>query len=176
MEIKEKKSELPMPAAIAIAVLVIAVCVWSFLTNPLEHIEDTNGPDNFALTTITDENIINLDTGALGGPNKSKGLITGDAIEFSADKFTGVTEILYDNYWGPSDFVLDMTNYEIHGGNFRMVVVRDGKIVAELEPGMFVEYRLEDVTGTVSLRIAGESAAFKFYINQTDYDMHSHND
>lgn len=159
---------------VVLAVSVLVICGWSFLTSDLEHIEDTNGEDNFALTTITDENIINMDIGALGGPNKSVGILTGDSIEFSADKYTGVTEILYDNFIGPSDFDLSLTNFGITGGNFRMVIVHDGEIVAELEPDMFVDYRLEDVTGTVSLRIAGESASFSFCISRFDYDMHSH--
>jgi uncharacterized protein (AIM24 family) len=110
------------------------------------------------------------------GGGASKSIIGGDVYEFSAEKFTGVYEILYDNYFGPSDFELNLTNYEIRGGNFRLVVVHNDEIVAELEPDMFVDYLLEDVTGTVSLRIAGESASFKFYIDDIDYEMHSHND
>jgi hypothetical protein len=161
---------------VALAVVLLAGFGWMMLTSDLEHIEDTNGADNYALTTITDENIINMDLGALGGPTKSKDIIGGDVYEFSAEKFTGVYEILYDNYFGPSDFELNLTNYEIRGGNFRLVVVHNDEIVAELEPDMFVDYLLEDVTGTVSLRIAGESASFKFYIDDIDYEMHSHND
>lgn len=118
----------------ALAVAVLAVCGWSFLTGNPEHIEDTNGPDNYALTTITDENIVNMDVGALGGPIKSKDIIGGDVFAFSAEEFTGVYEILYDNFIGPSDFDLNLTNYEITGGNFRLVVVHNDEIVAELEP------------------------------------------
>lgn len=44
--------------AIIIAVVVIGFCGYSFLTDGVKHIEDTNGPDNYALATITDENII----------------------------------------------------------------------------------------------------------------------
>lgn len=83
-------------------------------------------------------------------------------------------EILYDNYILPSDFDLNLTVYDIYGGNFKMVVVHDGKIVATLEPNIFVNYRLEDVTGTVSLRIAGESASVNFSMTEPGYDRHSH--
>lgn len=157
-----------------LAVAVLVVGGWMLLTSDLEHIEDTNGPDNYALTTITDEDIVKMDMGALGGPTRSKDIIGGDVYEFSAEKFTGVYEILYDNFVGPSDFDINLTNYEIRGGNFRLVVVHNDKVVADLEPGMFSDYRLEDVTGTVSLRIVGESASFKFYIDEFDYDLHSH--
>ena len=59
---------------ILLAVAVEAFCGYSFLTSDLEHIEDTNGPDNFALTTITDENIIQQDIGALN-VKKSTGIL-----------------------------------------------------------------------------------------------------
>lgn len=169
----KKNNQLSTPLAILIAVVVIGVCLWAFLTNDLKHIEDTNGADNYALTTITDEHIIGMDIGAMG-LTKSKDILSGNAFEFHSDKFTGVEEILYDNFIGKSDFVLDLNNFHVTGGNFRMVIVHNDKIVAELTPDLFVEYRLEDITGTVSLRIAGESAAFSFYISEMDYDSHSH--
>ena len=50
---------------ILIAVAVVVICGYSFLTSELKHIEDTNGPDDYTLTTITDENIIKQDMGAL---------------------------------------------------------------------------------------------------------------
>jgi len=158
----------------AAVVIFIAVFAWWMLGSDLEHIEDTNGPDDTSLTSITDENIIKMDTGSLGGPTKT--LLTGDAICFSADKFTGVYEILYDNFIGTSDFLLNLSSYSIRGGNFRMVIVHNEEIVAELQPGMFVDYLLEDIKGAVSLRIAGESASFKFCISQFDYDCHAHID
>ena len=50
---------------ILIAVAVVVICGYSFLTSDLNHIEDINGPDDYTLTTITDENIIKQDMGAL---------------------------------------------------------------------------------------------------------------
>ena len=157
---------------LAIAVLVIAG-FWLFRGN-ISHIEDTNGAEDVSLQTITESNIVKMDTGSIGGPNISKSALTGDTVSFSSKKFTGVYEILYDNFLLPSDFVLNLTAYQITGGNFQLVVVHNEEVVATLEPGLFVEYRLEDVTGTVSLRIAGESAAFHFDMSQFDYDMHAH--
>ena len=48
------------------AVVLIAVCALWFFNSDLEHIEDTNGAENYALQTITDENIIKRDVGAMG--------------------------------------------------------------------------------------------------------------
>lgn len=161
-----------MIARIAV-VLLLGIAIFWFLGSDLEHIEDTNGPDNYSLTTITDENIIKRDTGAMG-LNKKKGLLTGDVIEFTSKKFTGVEEIFYTNYIGKSDFYISLYNYEIYEGNFKIVVVLDDEIVAELEPGMIVDYELNDINGTISLRIAGESASFKFAINEFDLDRFEH--
>lgn len=158
-----------------IAVIAFAAvgCFWIFGSG-LEHIPDTNGPEDYSLTTITDENIIKQDLGSIGGPTISQSILFGDGYEFSAKKFTGVYEILYDNFIGKSDFVLDLTNFVVTEGNVRLVVIHNDQIVAELTPDMFVEYRLEDITGTVSLRIAGESAAFSFFMSGHDYNFHSH--
>lgn len=156
------------------AVILIAVAVVWFMHSGIDHIEDTNGAEDITLQQITDENIIKDNVGAVGGPKISREVLTGDTVEFSAKKFTGVYEILYDNYVLPSDFELDLTNYEITGGNFKLVVIHNDEIVATLEPDLFVDYILEDVTGTVSLRIAGESAAFSFSMSEMDYDNHAH--
>ena len=48
---------------LAIVLIVVAV-IW-FLGDDLEHIEDTNGADDYALTTITDEQIVDRSVGAL---------------------------------------------------------------------------------------------------------------
>jgi len=157
-------------------IVLVAVAVLWLILGGTDHIEDTNGPDNYALQTITDENIIKMDIGATGGPKISKNILQGDNVEFSAEKFTGVYEVLYDNFIGKSDFEIDLSGFVVEEGNFKMVVIHNDKIVATLEPDLFVEYRLEDVTGTVSLRIAGESASFTFNMSKMDYDHHAHPD
>lgn len=159
----------------AVVIFAVAASLWLILSGP-EHIEDTNGPENFALQTITDQQIIDRSIGSVGGPAMTQSLLTGDTMEVSAEKFTGVYELLYDNYILPSDFVIDLTAYEIYSGNFKIVVVHNEEIVATLEPGLFVDYRLEDVTGYVSLRIVGESASFTFSMSRWEYDQHSHAD
>ena len=156
-------------------VLAATAGIWLFLSGT-DHIEDTNGAEDFSLQTITDQQIIDQSIGSVGGPTISREFLSGNAVNFSAEKFTGVYEILYDNFIGKSDFELNLIDYEILGGNFQLVVVHDGKIVATLEPDMFVTYRLEDITGYISLRIVGESAAFRFSMSENDYDYHSHTD
>ena len=52
-----------LPIVLTVAVIAVAA-VW-FLSSPLEHIADTNGPADFSLQTITDDQICSLDLGAL---------------------------------------------------------------------------------------------------------------
>lgn len=171
MKMNEKtKKILTLVAAL---VLVLAIGIW-FLLDDTSHIEDTNGPDNYKLQTITDGNIIKKNVGAIGGPDISRNTLLGDTVKFSAEKFTGVYEILYDNFIFESDFQVTLTAFEIYEGNFEIAVVYNDEIVATLEPGILSDYLLEDVTGYVSLRIAGESASFIFYMTEDAYDLHSH--
>ncbi len=159
------------------AIIMVFTCTVLFLLDDTEPIEDTNGADNYTLQAITDQNIIQQDMGMVGGIKTHKNLI-GDAITISSDGFTGVYEVLYDNYVLPSDFHLQLTNLTVTGGNFKAVIVHDDKIVEELEfnseDNLFIDYLLEDVTGTVSLRLAGESAAFSFSMTESDYKAFGH--
>ncbi len=173
MKLNEKAKKLLTTIGIVALALFAGV---QLLVGTVDHIEDTNGPTDFSLQTITPQQIIDLSTGSVGGPSISRSILLGSTVEFSAKKFTGVYEILYDNFFLPSDFEINLTGYEIYGGNFQLVVVHNDQIVATLEPGLFVDYRLEDVTGYVSLRIVGESASFTFSTTEFDYNMHSHHE
>ena len=163
------------------AVVLVVVCAVWMLGDDLEHIEDTNGPDDYSLTTITDENIINMDMGALtpvriSKPNVTIGTLDLDPIvDFSSEKFTGVYEIMYNNYLGSSDCVIRLTNLKVESGNFKMAVVHNDEIVAVVEPSDDpIEYWLDNISGTVALRIAGESASYSFSMFKTDYDDFAH--
>ena len=159
--------------ALVALVLIVTAVIW-LIVGGTDHIEDTNGAEDFSLQTITDQQIIDGSMGAKGGPTISRGHLLNDAIEFSSKKFTGVYEVLYDSFVAPSDFEVNLSSYTVNGGNFKMVVVHNDEIIAVLEPNQFVDYRIEDITGDVSLRIVGESASFNFSISEFEYDLHSH--
>lgn len=157
---------------IIVGLVGAGVAIFMLLGNDLEHIEDTNGADNYALQSITDEDIISLGTGSMGVGTKTN-KISG-MTEIYSEKFTGVYEVLYTNLLGKSDFLINIHAFEINGGNFKMVVVHNDEIVATLTPENADEYLLEDVSGKVSLVIAGESADFSFKMSNFDYDSFSH--
>lgn len=142
------------------AVALIAVCGFWFLSDGLEHIEDTNGADNFTLQTITDDNIINMDTGALNF-NKTTDPLT-NVTTYSSDKFTGVAEIYGVNYKG-NRFDITVNHARVDSGNFKIVLLEDNRIVHEFKLNELSQsFTLENPSGYISLRIAGESADFLF--------------
>lgn len=165
---KNIKNKLFVPV---ILITVIIAGIMLFNTD-LEHIEDTNGADNFELQTITDEDIAKIEMGSLN-VGVSTNNIT-NMTEISSSKFTGVYEVLYTNLIGKSDFLLNIYDFQINSGNFKMVVVHDGEIVHTITPENAEEFLLEDISGTVSLVIAGESADFSFEMAKFEYDSFSH--
>ena len=78
------------------AVLVVFGCIW-IVNNPgPEHIEDTNGPDNYSLQQITEADVVAYEMGATGGLTKTQsglklgGVGISNGKQFSCKKFTGV--------------------------------------------------------------------------------------
>ncbi len=143
------------------AVVLVAVCVVLFLKDGMEHIEDTNGPDDFTLQVITDDNIRKMDMGALN-VGKSTSFLTGETVTYSSEKFTGVYEVFSQNII-TNRYEITVNHARVDAGNFKMVLLVDDEIVHEFALNELTQtFVLEDVRGTVSLRIAGESADFQF--------------
>lgn len=152
----------------AISLLLTALLLCALTACGSVKIEDTNGPDDFSLNTITDQNILKLDLPSGGyGVRTTSNLATCYGKEFS-----GVTEILSTNLIAGT-FAVDLMDFTVTGGNFRMVVVNDGKIVADIAPGTD-QISLDGLKGDVSLRIAGESAAFSFSMLESEYNSFVH--
>ena len=99
------------------------------------------------------------------------GLLT-KKVEHSAKDYSGVTEILSTNLIAGT-FAVDLMDFTVTGGNFRMVVVNEDRIIADIEPGT-QQILLEGVKGRVALRIAGESAAYSFSMTEFEYNSFAH--
>lgn len=166
--IRNIKNMLLVPV-ILVVVIIGAVVLFN---SDLEHIEDTNGAENFALQTITDEEIAKIEMGSLNVTTSTNDIT--NMTKISSKKFTGVYEVLYINLLGESDFLLNITDLKVNGGNFKMVVVHDGKIVKTITEENYEETLFEDINGTVSLVIAGESADFSFEMSNFDYESFDH--
>ena len=150
------KKILPIVAAI---VLVAVAAVW-FLGDGLKHIEDTNGADNFELQTITDKNIIEMDIGSLNVNTSTDSI--GNTETYSSNRFTGVYEVFTTNII-TNRFEITVNHARVDSGNFKMVLCVNDEIVHVFKLNELTQtHVLENVKGTVSLRIAGESADFMF--------------
>lgn len=132
-----------------------------------EEYEDTNGEDDYTLQTITDENIIHLETGASGLSYKESNL--GGFLhssEYSSKKFNGVEQIYLTNFIGKSDVEVYIGHMNVKKGNFKLAIINNDEIIKEIPVDAFNEiYRFEDLKGTFSIHVAGESAAFDFHID-----------
>ena len=147
-----------LPIAIA-AILVVGIAVWFIMDKP-EHIEDTNGADNNSLQTITDENICRLDVSALNVVEDDN--IVGEAVTYKSKKFSGVYEVFTENIV-TNRYEITVNHAKVNAGNFKMVLCVDDKIVHTFKLNELSQtFVLENVKGSVSLRIAGESADFMF--------------
>lgn len=147
-----------------IAILLIT-CICLTIGGCGTTYEDTNGADNFELQTITDENIIHLETGASGLAYKESNLGLLQSSEYYSKNFNGVEQIYLTNFVGSSDIYVYIGHMNVESGNFRLVVINDDKIIHEFDLDTFgEEFLFEDLTGTFSIHVAGESAKFDFYI------------
>ena len=150
---------------VAIAVLVFGG--YSLLTSVPDPIKDTNGPDDYSLAVITDENIIKQDIGARNVSIVSGSLnFLNSGVTIKSSDFTGVYRLFLTNFMFNSDFDMDIAGFWVNSGNFRMCIVNEGKIIADVEPGMLVNVSLEDLNGSFELVIAGESADFEFTLDR----------
>ena len=173
----ESKKNNPL---LLIAAAIFAAVVLFLLFMPGKQIEDTNGPDDYTLATLTDADLLadersctsySTSTGRISLPG---GWELSDGIKFSSKEFSGVTDLMWVDYILPSDFYLELSRFQVEGGNFRMVVVNNDEIIADIQPGEDQIIRIDDITGSTCLRIAGESAAFTIVIPSIDYDSFEH--
>lgn len=147
--------------------LILAGCMCLALVGCGTEYEDTNGEDDFSLQTITDEEIINLETGASGLSYSEEHL--GDLIhssEYSSKNFNGVEQIYSTSFILPSDIHVYIGHMNVKSGNFKLVAVNNDEIIHEFDLDTFGEdFLFEDLEGDFSIHVAGESAAFEFYID-----------
>lgn len=146
--------------------VVLAMCMCFTLVGCGEEYEDTNGPQDYTLQTLTDENIIKRDVGASGLAYEESDIAGLKSSEYSAKNFNGVEEIYITNFIFESDIEFYIGHLNIKSGNLRIVAINDDEIIYDFPLDAFNEtVRFENLKGTFSVRIAGESAAFDMHID-----------
>lgn len=146
--------------------LIILVVLW-FYDPKFEHIEDTNGIDNYSLNTLTDKNIVKLNSGTLYETNNDNAI---NDSKLSFIKFSGVMEIYGEDHTNES-LQIDLKNLKIDEGNFQAALLVDNKIIHKFDSNdLNQSFKVDNISGYVTLRIAGESAKFEmeYYVNKVD--------
>lgn len=148
--------------------MLAMIFIFGFTACGVE-ISDTNGPDDYSLATITDENIINQDLGASGysmtPASDSEDYMTS-TTKFKGKEFSGVTELWGTNLLGKSDMTVELSTIQVDRGNFKLVATLDDEIVHVFDnEEMSQRFELEDSNDDFAIRMAGETADFKFYIS-----------
>lgn len=146
-----------------LCLMMIVLAVFGAVGCGSVAIEDTNGAEDFSLATITDENIVNQDLGcsAYSAPAEEN---TGIG-KYKGNDFSGVAELYTINLLGKSDLTIDVSSIQVDEGNFRLMVLQDDEIIYEFDlEEMDQTFALRDTNGTVSVKMAGESADFIFYM------------
>ena len=146
--------------------VLLALCLCLSLMGCGTQYEDTNGADDFTLQTITDENIVQLDTGSSGlGYSEENFADVLYSSEYHSNNFNGVEQIYLNNYILPSDVEIYIGHMVVESGNFKLAVVNNDEIIHEIALDSFGEtIRFEDLSGSFSIHVAGESAKFEFFI------------
>lgn len=164
-------------------VFVLVLGVFGFLMifgEKMEHIEDTNGPDNFTLAVITEEDVIACDMGSAGSPGTKEsklsiaGITLKRSVEYFSKQFSGVDELASSYIMAGSILEITIYDFQVESGNFQMYVIADDRIAGTIEPGQEVTFRTEVMEPAwYSIVVAGESAAFSFKTNNIDTDTHT---
>lgn len=166
-------------ASIVFVIVFVVVFAVMILGNSVEHIEDLNGADNYALQTISEQAVIDMSMGSRGGISESKkgidlGVVSiNDGIKYSSKKFTGLYEVYNAYVFKGSDIVFDLMNFEIHSGNLQIYVVFEDRIIGTIKPDAMACFEYNDIeqSGNVRCVIAGESASFEFITNDFNTEI-----
>lgn len=142
---------------------IILIVLW-FYDPEFEHIEDTNGIDNYSLNTITDRDIIKLNCGPLYETDNDN---TINDSKLSLIKFSGVMEIYGEDHTN-ENLQIDLMNLKITEGNLQVVLLVDNEIIHKFKSNELNQsFKLDEISGFVAIRIAGESANFEmeYYVS-----------
>ena len=159
----------------AVAMVIAGIYFFVFGEKLEEHIPDTNGPEDYSIAMISDEEIEagnRLSKGGLTTTTKKTLLGLGDPVTiYSCKEFSGVymlymTDLLF------GDFSFDIYDFEVTAGNFAIYILCNDQIVDVVKPGeSSVRYVLENSqSGTYEVLLVGESASFTFTARADEFE------
>lgn len=135
-------------------ILFIIVIMLSVSLFGCVHVEDTNGPDDFSITSYSEEEMLN-------GRGSHVDLmyvksVFNNAYNYSSSKFSGIKTLERINISQESTLVVT-TNVE--KGNFRFIILKNNELF--IEPKINFTETFELLNGSYTFIIVGESAKYK---------------
>ena len=142
-------------------IIILFITIFLLSCKAFKQYEDTNGADNYALQSITEEMLIKesggLQVGAISN-NSTKNGVT--SIYSKVHQFDGVNElhkIKKGNYVMKVSFV-------VTSGNTRLVITDGTKIIKEFEVNNENQEYVFSCDKTYYLKLAGESCEYELNI------------
>ena len=179
-----RETEKGMPKAVKLALgisipLIVAIFVLVICLIPKVEFDDTNGPDNFALNTITREDILKLrnSSSAFKSSKKCWGsgtkILSGVYQEYdytnvtcSYGKIDGVCVLQATKITG-NTLTLNI-NSVVESGNAEIVILIDGEYYCSIDANQNQSIILQGVANkTVLVKLAAESAKMKVDVSRT---------
>ena len=145
-------------------IITISILMICFMTSckSFKQIKDTNGPDDYTLNTITDEDIIKgFNSVSIGSIDSSK----NNVYNLKVNKFSGVNRI-YKKDFKDKTITLEITS-KVESGNFKIAIVVDDKIVETIPANTTKTVVTEVTKGNYSIRVAGEETKFTLTYKMT---------
>ena len=136
---------------------IIFIIFLSITLTSCSHIEDTNGPDDYSLVKISDEEIL----GVRSASTKIGSFQTqaGRTIKVKVSKFSGVENL--QSFKTTNSDITFTVSVTVTSGNFKAMLVQEGKIIHTFNNNVSNQVvTVKQGTGTVSLYVAGESAKY----------------
>ena len=125
------------------------------------HIEDKNGIEDYSLTTISEQDILDnkysqIKTNSIMNSSNNK-------ITFTVKKFSG--EELIKTFNLSNKTMTFTSNIKLYSGNLRIVLCSNDRILKDFSINGDDSFTLSNYTGKIRLICAGESANFELIIN-----------
>lgn len=139
-----------------ICTLLAVFILLSFTGCVMSSFEDTNGEADYSLQTITEENILQgMNTSEI----MSSSVTVNNKTVCKAQTMSGVVNLFEKRMVNETlDIVVSC---QITKGNAQLVLVIDGEIIHNFALNEENQhFTLENVTGKVCLKLAGESAGY----------------
>lgn len=164
---------------ILIAVLFCAICIPKFIEifKFESEIPDTNGPDNYSLATLTEDDVLS-DYGSrmLMSSHSKKGSETSvkgvyqdddkDEVCVSAKIFDGVYTAQATKI--NTDKLMFNISSVVESGNFAIYILIDGEIYCQADINCETQVKLENIKDKlVLIKIVGEAANFEFCVTRS---------